>query len=268
MAKTEAKNIKDRILSMGELAEKQDWLNSNAFKKPNWRNVGHKDELTFFHFSTQIARELVELIESDGIVNSWWKHHKDNDIDTFNVKIEAIDILHFHMACYIRSIVENNSNKLDIPKKAYDCFFGSDVAELASNTTVDDFPKLINNGELNYQEFTMLMNEFMATDQKVRSYPTESRLNVVSTIYYGVFQVLSTLLRMNSQEISAIFVAKYELNRFRQTDGYKNGSYVKVVDGVEDNQRLKPIVDQFLSDTTLTLGWVTKTTRDTFFKAV
>jgi len=44
--------------------------------------------------------------------------------------------------------------------------------------------------------------------------------------------------------ITAYYVAKHTLNHIRQLTGYKDGSYVKVNDGVEDNELLHSIIEK------------------------
>ena len=58
---------------------------------------------------------------------------------------------------------------------------------------------------------------------------------------------------MNAEEVSAIYVVKSQLNFFRQKNGYADGTYVKVRDGMEDNARLKYFVDMFLQNGTMSI---------------
>lgn len=188
-----------------------------------------KERLNKSHFQVAMLDELGEFLGS-GRTWKWWKH--GNSPDAWNEKIEAIDILHFYLSIMILS--GNNKNE--------DCFLGhSDKENARTNMFNQD-------GTLHHEAFARHVRELLTMDTP-----------------YAINEFLLEL-GMMKEEISAIYVAKAELNFIRQEDGYKNGTYKKVVDGIEDNQRLKIIVDNFLEDDTLTLDDVKKNVRSEFFK--
>jgi dUTP pyrophosphatase len=84
--------------------------------------------------------------------------------------------------------------------------------------------------------------------------------------FANIIQMVSSV-GLSSLEISAIYTAKMTLNQIRQSNGYKDGTYVKVEDGVEDNQKLKSLVEDFIADETMTLNKLTKNVRNRFFQS-
>lgn len=56
-------------------------------------------------------------------------------------------------------------------------------------------------------------------------------------------QLILALAERLDFNITAYYVAKHTLNHIRQLTGYKDGSYVKVNDGVEDNELLHGIIE-------------------------
>lgn len=188
-----------------------------------------KEKLNKSHFITAMVDEFGELLGS-GRQWKWWK--AGNNPDMWNEKIEAIDILHFYLSIMILS--GNNKNE--------DCYIGYTDPE---NVTTNMFNY---DGSLHHEAFSRHVRELISMDTP-----------------YAIHEFLLGF-GMTSEEISAIYTAKAELNFIRQEDGYKNGTYVKVVDGIEDNQRLKLIVDNFMSDDTLSLDDIKKNVREEFFK--
>ena len=49
---------------------------------------------------------------------------------------------------------------------------------------------------------------------------------------------------MSSDDLYRQYIGKNVLNFFRQDHGYKEGTYIKVWDGKEDNEHLVEVLDQ------------------------
>jgi len=195
-----------RTLTLTEMCQKQNTLNKIIDIK--WtKNLCTND------FHTAIVSEFNELLESTNW--KWWK--KQNQYDSWNMKIEAIDILHFALSCMI---IEGNNKSKHI--------LGSDNFNLFP--LVDDDTGVISR------------NKFIG----FLSYITTST-------GYDSLQYFFTSLNMSSELISSIYVAKYVLNKFRQSDGYMDGTYVKVVDGIEDNVKLESVVNDYLNDSSMSI---------------
>lgn len=61
----------------------------------------------------------------------------------------------------------------------------------------------------------------------------------------GVFFNLMDHLGMSDDDLYRTYVAKNVLNTFRQDNGYKDGSYIKLWGSLEDNVVLEKLMDQF-----------------------
>lgn len=61
------------------------------------------------------------------------------------------------------------------------------------------------------------------------------KVELVDMLHFWVS--MCTVADMDAQEVFDLYFKKNELNHKRQNEGYKDGTYSKVVDGVEDNQR-------------------------------
>lgn len=67
----------------------------------------------------------------------------------------------------------------------------------------------------------------------------DSDLNQVVYFLYAAFKAAG----MSSDEIFKLYVGKNVLNAFRQNNGYKEGTYIKVWSGKEDNEYLTQILE-------------------------
>ena len=56
------------------------------------------------------------------------------------------------------------------------------------------------------------------------------------------FFILALSCGVSFEELYDLYIAKNILNRFRQNHGYKDGSYIKIWNGVEDNEILLSIL--------------------------
>ena len=68
--------------------------------------------------------------------------------------------------------------------------------------------------------------------------------------YYNLFCVTRDL-GLNMEDIFKLYVGKSVLNEFRQNNGYKEGTYIKIWDGNEDNEVLTSILDHTETITSL-----------------
>lgn len=65
---------------------------------------------------------------------------------------------------------------------------------------------------------------------------------------FSSFATVMQLAGMSFDELYRTYVGKNVLNFFRQDHGYKDGSYIKVWDGREDNEHLAELLDTLDSD--------------------
>ena len=185
-----------------------------------------KKALTTNHFKVAAFDEFAELLRSAPW--KWWK--AGGECDAWNLKIEAIDVFHFALSIYILS---NTSSRTD------NFIFCEHNKE--HNYMID------NNGRIDHNVFI------------------NKALNVLNSIVPLPMQELFESLGMSALEITAIYTAKSELNYIRQDNGYKTGKYTKVVDGIEDNERLKDLVEDFMTDDDMGIDDLREAVRGNFF---
>ncbi|HSR74551.1 MAG TPA: dUTP diphosphatase [Sulfurovum sp.] len=163
--------------------------------------------------------ECAELIESYP-----WKHWKNIDAepDYANIKIEAVDIWHFIMS---QGLQEYKIDDL-----------GS-IEKLAKDITI-------------LPNFSVFVKDIVPTDKDYYA-----QIQTVETLMKTIFCEHSTteLMRtfidvamqsgLNLDTLYKLYVGKNILNQFRQDHGYKEGSYIKLWNGEEDNVVMKRILD-------------------------
>ena len=151
-----------------------------------------------FNWNSAIIAESGELLDSLGY--KWWKK-QEPDIE--NVKVEAIDLLHFVI-----------SDRIQKNKKMYS------EKESLEMTFVELYNEFNNVKVLrDYSTLEDMIFYLIATN----SY----RINVMKRIF--------TKLEMSNEDVYIAYITKNCLNKFRQDNGYKDGSYIKNWNGREDN---------------------------------
>lgn len=197
-------DLNKRNMTFQEIVEAQAFLNTKADpNNPDWVSIRTNED---FKLATVI--EFVELIESAPW--KWWK--KSDSIDWWNIKIEAIDMLHFLTSnIYLNGINEEDKNK--------HLGYGNEeeINKFLFNESIIDRKKAVKILALLLEEETFdIINEVMKS------------------------------VGLLKDEISAIYIAKYTLNEIRWEGGYLYGNYIKMKEnGLEDNYFLKEIVDDF-----------------------
>lgn len=210
-----------RVFNIKDMCEIQDILNEHTIF--NW-----KQELNSNHFITAIIDELAEFL---GSVNwSWWK--KPKKLNEWNLKIEAIDILHFSLSILILR---------------------------GMHLSFRDYVLCQNSKGRNY-----MIDIHGKLDHNVFASHTVVLLMTNNVYLYQLNDFLDSI-GMTAEEVSALYIAKAELNFIRQSNGYKTGEYVKVIDGKEDNERLEEIVYSFLNNKLLSLNDVKRMVQEEFF---
>jgi len=162
------------------------------------------------NWNSAIIAESGELLDSLGY--KWWKQQVP---DMENVKVEAIDLLHFVISDAIQVEYTNNREiNLNIISDTFQRFFiDSDgyLDGLSLNKLVD---------ELNYNRW----NRFI--------------------IMKKIFEDLN----MSNEDVFIAYIVKNCLNKFRQDNGYKNGLYIKDWNGREDNVVAYEIANEWGAD--------------------
>ncbi|MFA5454565.1 MAG: dUTP diphosphatase [Sulfurimonas sp.] len=168
-----------------------------------------------------IYMECAEMIDS-----FTWKHWKniDKEADWANLQIEVVDVWHFIMSLAIENYTQTRRGQVD---------------DLAQNISeLESFAKINTKNNL-----------FAAQDdviEKIESImiDTLSRgaLNLEKMI--ADFFDLVLMSGLDLESLYKLYVGKNILNQFRQDHGYKDGSYIKVWDGKEDNVVMKRVLDE------------------------
>jgi dimeric dUTPase (all-alpha-NTP-PPase superfamily) len=133
-----------------------------------------------------------------------WKWWKHQQPDLEQVQLELVDIMHFAMSDYLLQEVDNNGVADRIE------------AELSSPRQDQDIRAAIES-----MAQTTIANRSM---------------------HFSDFANIMILIEMDFDQLYRTYVGKNVLNFFRQDHGYKDGSYIKVWDGREDNEHLAELL--------------------------
>jgi len=168
-----------------------------------------------------ILLELAELIDSYP-----WKHWKDvnAEVDIENAKIELVDIWHFLMSELLRM----------------EYLFGN----AKNDSLIKDFYKFTN-----FVQFTETKD---TTDAPIDIYKQIAKIEQMMIHVLpndGIFDLTNEFfdlcidLGLTFDELYRIYIGKNVLNKFRQDNGYKEGTYVKIWNGREDNVVMQELIN-------------------------
>ncbi len=137
-----------------------------------------------------------------------WWKHQQPDLD--QVRLELVDIFHFAMSDYLL----READKQAVVDKIID--------ELSNPGNESDIPCAI---------------EAMAQSTIANQ-----------SMHCSTFANVLRLIYMDLDLLYRLYVGKNVLNFFRQDHGYKDGSYIKVWNGLEDNEHLTELLNDLDSD--------------------
>ncbi len=170
-----------------------------------------------WNFNDAIWVECAELLEHIGY--KWWKHQVT---DRDQIIMELVDIWHFGMSSMmaIERIDIDECTNVTYTANSY-------VLGMVEDYNVDDFKTYIR----------VIVND--ATDHE---FP-----------YFNVDAFIKSwyCMGLNIHDLYKMYIGKNALNVFRQNNGYKDGSYIKIWNGKEDNICLTEILSNLQSDTKL-----------------
>ncbi|WP_372998166.1 dUTP diphosphatase [Sulfurimonas sp.] len=203
----------DKILLMLQLqAQLNDATNGDKWTKGVTKNGKE------INWKRCIYMECAEMIDSFS-----WKHWKNinQDPDWENLQIEVVDVWHFIMSLAI----ENYSQTLR-----------GGIEDLAINiSNLESFSRVDTKNESFGSQAEVI--------EKVESIMLASLgrgdldLETLITDFFD----LTLMSGLDLETLYRLYVGKNILNQFRQDNGYKDGSYIKEWDGVEDNIIMKNI---------------------------
>ena len=146
-----------------------------------------------------------------------WKWWRMQEPDLIQVKLEIVDIWHFGLSMII--VAEQN---------------------------IDDIAREMITYE---QDCSVVGPSFISTVEVLAQHALHRRFDTKA------FMDMMNALPFPLQDLYGIYKGKNVLNRFRQANGYKDGSYQKIWIGKEDNvhlaelvQSMDPFNSDFLSD--------------------
>jgi len=167
-----------------------------------------------------IYLEAAELVESYP-----WKHWKNIDAspDYANIKIEIVDIWHFIMSETLRIYKIENLGSIE------------DIATMVGNMDgFEDFQQSQKSETLDaYSEIELV-------EEMIKTLFCNKDINVLIIS----FLTMSSKLNLKLPELYELYIGKNILNKFRQNNGYKEGSYIKVWSGEEDNIVMQRILEE------------------------
>ena len=206
----------DKILLMLQL---QNTLN-DATNGEKWVNGITKNGKTI-NWKRCIYMESAEMIDSFS-----WKHwksiHQEPDWD--NMQIEVVDVWHFIMSLAIENYAQNMKGQIEN--------LAIDISELSNFSKIN---KKIHHFALQDEVIAKVENIMLLTLVK-------ESLNIEKLI--EEFFDLVVMCGLDLETLYRLYVGKNILNQFRQDNGYKEGTYIKVWNGTEDNVIMKKIWEE------------------------
>lgn len=244
---------KTRRYSLRQLLTMQDEL--NTIVKEGWKGT-----LTEDNFLVALIDEYGGEVLGSGLDWKHWKYTDPSSFDPFNLKIEITDTAFFWLSVLILRLNKVTNNNISMTcgcdEDPYNQFDGVYIG--ADKGTSSTSGILCNNtNALDHSAYISLLRRMICEKKS-------------GDIFYDMetLDAIVSSVGMTSTVFSAFYACKYELNVFRQSAGYLDGSYEKVVDGKEDNERLEEQINAFLSDKTMTLETLRNNVIDAFFDPV
>ena len=203
----------DKILLMLQL---QNQLN-DATNGEKWTEGITKNGKTI-NWKRCIYMECAEIIDSFS-----WKHWKNIDAQPNwdNLQIEVVDVWHF----VISLAIENYSQNLK-----------GNIEDLAIDISqMQEFAKI----DISNNNFTSQDDIISKVEDIMRLVLNKQELDLNSLI--SDFFDLTIMNGLDLESLYRLYIGKNILNQFRQDNGYKEGTYIKIWNGLEDNVVMKNI---------------------------
>ena len=206
----------DKILLMLQLqAQLNDATNGEEWTKGVTKNA------KVINWKRCIYMECAEMIDSFS-----WKHWKniDQEPDWDNLQIEVVDVWHFIMSLAIENYANN---------------FKGGIEDLAINISqLESFSSI----DVKYTSFEIQDNIIRKVENIIRLALSEEILDI--EVLVAEFFDLALMSGLNLETLYRLYVGKNILNQLRQDNGYKDGSYIKIWNGEEDNVVMKRVWEE------------------------
>lgn len=195
-------------------------LQETTNKKINadWLNAGYP-------FLRGVVIEGAEGIEHHGY--KWWKA---NQKDLAQLKMELIDIWHFMLSHFLVSEYLDGKASFEDDE--------NDYLDAATNHIVDTL-KRIGSNTVHFDGNRYVISQI----DTVTKLELLIGLSVSRRLDLHLFESVMNDVGMGWPELYRQYVSKNVLNMFRQDNGYKQGTYIKIWSGREDNEHLVEIMN-------------------------
>ncbi len=156
-----------------------------------------------------IYMEAAEAIDSFN-----WKHWKDIEAapDLDNAKVELVDIWHFIM---------------------------SEAIHFGDTQFAQAYTDIQSEKEINPELMVEILEQIVAAASGANVDKSQNALYEITSLFFKALTTMS----MDVTELYKHYLVKNQLNIFRQNNGYKDGTYSKTWDTVEDNVVAYQIMD-------------------------
>ena len=168
-----------------------------------------------------IYMECAEMVDSFS-----WKHWKsiNQEPDWDNLQIEVVDVWHFILSLAIEDYSKNLKGGIE---------------EIALNISQSS----------SFSKIDVANDNFAPQDEVITKVEKIILLSLVQDSFeidelISEFFDLVLLSGLDLETLYRLYVGKNILNQFRQDNGYKDGTYIKVWDGEEDNVVMKRIWEE------------------------
>lgn len=192
-----------------KMFEMQEELNTFIAGK-NWKKfiTSSGQEINFLRC---IRFEMTEAIDQ----SFQWKHWKNNDkfkqysvVDSHNLKVEFVDSYHFLMS----EILTNKKYTTYCKKYNFNKIKPSKLQDKEIILMIENYIREVYDYEYDKVDFKLL------------------------NLFINFWKL--TLSVMSMEEFYKLYITKNALNLFRLKHGYQDGTYIKIWNGVEDNEYL------------------------------
>jgi len=172
---------------------------------------------------TAILLESSELIDS--LDWKWWKKG-DNNLE--NARMELTDILFFTMSFVLQHkkhddlfVLNNYLDTYDIKRHSSEFKY-----DLSIKDTIYKVKKLMCD--------VLVIEEMEILANAGKIYTDFTLQHKYSNVFINIIEI-GHLLSITFEDLIKLYYSKLVLNKFRQANGYKEGTYVKHIRGNEDN---------------------------------
>lgn len=212
-----------------EILEIQNSLNKITIGE-NWVEDRFKNN-TLIRFNLAYKMEIMELVDS--LPWKWWTK---GEVDKDNLLVEAVDALHFMLS--IIYIYKANCNIEDFSK------YEDLLTPQFKSEYIAAMGDIINKDNI-VMHLLSRCEDALATPKTDLGLVNSPRVLIpVVTPLYSILTVLHLYLGITMDDIYRAYITKATLNKFRYTNGYLDGTYVKMWGSVEDNKVALEIMDK------------------------